>query len=253
VIFIRDLYKDEEKLRNKLNPWERLALESFEAKMTDKNQPFPCIPATIGFSTNQLRYGFISDPRKSSSIYELAELLALFSNQSKEFGNYTSLIVFYKIPEDVKKDLTVEEYEQLFWQQLGSLSAIDGIEWPADIPTNPDDPIWEFCFHGEKYFMYCATPAHENRQSRQFDTMMLAITPRWVLKEFGKNESYAQSIKKQIRKRLAKYDSISIHPDLNSYGKDDNFEWRQYFLRDDDTSLSKCPYHRLLKLFKPGK
>nr|WP_232311147.1 YqcI/YcgG family protein [Robertmurraya korlensis] len=253
MIIIKGLYKDEAILREHLDNWERTTLEKFEAKMTDKERPFPCIPATIGFSTNQLRYGFVDDPRELSSIYELGRLLEEFTNKSKDFGKYTSLIVFYKVLVEGEETYSVEQYEQLFWQQLGGLSAIDGMEWPEDIPTDPHDPVWEFCFHGEKYFMYCATPSHENRQSRHFDTMMLAITPRWVLQEFGKNESHAKNIKKQIRKRLAKYDSIDNHPDLNSYGSEDNFEWRQYFLRDDDTSLSKCPYHRFLKLFKLDK
>lgn len=250
MIIIKGLYKDEAILREQLDPWERKALEKFEEKMTDKERPFPCIPATIGFSTNQLRYGFVGDPRMHSSIQELAELLKTFTNESKGFGNYTSLIVFFQIPTEVKETYTVEQYERMFWQQLGGLSAIDGMEWPKNIPTDPHNPVWEFCFHGEKYFMFCATPAHKNRKSRHFDTMLLAITPRWVLQEFGKNKAFAKNIKNMVRKRLAKYDSIPIHPDLNSYGLNDNFEWRQYFLRDDDTSLSKCPYHRFLKFFK---
>jgi uncharacterized protein len=253
VVIIKGLYKDEDTLREQLDPWEQKALKRFEAKMTDKEHPFPCIPATIGFSTNHLRYGFVSDPRMQSSIQELADLLTIFTKESKGFGNYTSLIVFFHLPKEVEQTYTVEQYEQLFWQQLAGLSALDGMEWPGDIPVDPHDPVWEFCYHGEKYFMYCATPSHQNRQSRYFDTMLLAITPRWVLQEFGKNESYAKNIKKQIRRRLVKYDSIPIHPDLNTYGKEDNFEWRQYFLRDDETSLSKCPYHRFLKLFKLDK
>jgi len=95
--------------------------------------------------------------------------------------------------------------------------------------------------------MYCASPAHRNRNSRHFDYFMLAITPRWVLKEFNKEKSYAKKIKSQVRNRLKHYDAINIHPDLNTYGNNDNYEWRQYFLRDDDTSLSKCPFHRLFK------
>lgn len=99
----------------------------------------------------------------------------------------------------------------------------------------------------EKSTLSIVPPAHKNRQSRHFDTMMLAITPRWVLQEFMKKETLASRLKNQIRKRLQKYDAVSIHPDLNSYGADDNFEWKQYFLRDDATTISKCPFHRLLK------
>lgn len=250
---MKELYMDTPSNRDQLHEWERTALENFSFKMSDKNRPFPCIPATIGFSKNQLRYGFIGDPRNTDSLLELAELLSGFTRESKKFGTYTSLIIFYETPEDLRDTYTVEDYEQLFWKQLSGLTSLDPSYWPADIPADPHNPIWEFCFNGEKYFMYCATPAHVNRQSRHFDVLMLAITPRWVLQEFSKKEGFARNIKANIRKRLANYDSAPIHPDLNNYGGDDNFEWRQYFLRDDDTSLSKCPYHRMLRLLKLDK
>lgn len=240
------LYTHGSSSRNQLLDWEKHALDSFFAKISDKEKPFPCIPATIGFSMNQLKYGFIGSPRRDTTIKELASLLTSYTEQSREFGNFTSLIIFYETPETMK-NATVEEYEQIFWEHLSGLTALDDFDWPEDIPQDPHDPIWEFCFNGEKYFMYCATPAHKNRKSRHFDVMMLAITPRWVLQEFNKSQGYAQRIKAQVRKRLANYDRISIHPDLNTYGAEDNFEWRQYFLRDDDTSLSKCPYHRVLR------
>ncbi|WP_079508683.1 YqcI/YcgG family protein [Mesobacillus jeotgali] len=240
------LYTHGSSSRNELLDWEKQALERFFAKMSDKEKPFPCIPATIGFSMNQLKYGFVGNPRRDTTLNELAGLLNSYTKHSREFGNFTSLIIFYETPEWML-ELPIDEFEQLFWEQLSGLSALDEFDWPADIPQDPHDSIWEFCFNGEKYFMYCATPAHKNRKSRHFDVMMLAITPRWVLQEFNKSNSYAQRIKDQVRKRLSKYDSIPIHPDLNTYGAEDNFEWRQYFLRDDDTSLSKCPYHRVLK------
>lgn len=244
---MKGLYMNDPSLRSQLKEWEKNALEKFSIKLSDKEIPFPCIPATIGFSLNQLCYGFIGDPREASTIHELAELVSNFTEVSRDFGHYTSLIVFYETPEDMKEAYKVEDYEQLFWRHLSGLCAIDCFDWPQDIPTDPHDPIWEFCYHGEKYFMYCATPAHVNRRSRHFEVMLLAITPRWVLQEFNKSQKFAQTIKAQVRKRLANYDSAPIHPDLNSYGSEDNFEWKQYFLRDDDTSLSKCPFHRGLK------
>jgi FPC/CPF motif-containing protein YcgG len=244
VIAIKGIYKDETSHRNDLKQWERAALEKFETKMKDKERPFPCIPATIGFSTNQVRYGFVGDPREDSTFDEAADLLSEYTRASKQFGNYTSLIIFYETPENLRDTYGVEEFEKMFWEQLNGLAERDEIEWPKHIPIDAHNPVWEFCFNGEQYFMYGASPAHKNRQSRHFDYFMLAITPRWVLTEFNKSETYAKRIKSQVRERLRKYDSIDIHPDLNTYGKEDNYEWRQYFLRDDDTSLSKCPFHR---------
>jgi len=232
-----------------LQVWKKDALEKFEAKMVDKEQRFPCIPATQGHSLNHLRYGFVGDPREVSSAEELANLLSAYTPQSKNYGKYTSLIIFYETPADLSKT-SVEEFEQMFWKQLSWASEFDSIEWPENIPVDPHDSAWEFCFQGEKYFMYCATPAHQNRQSRYFPYFMLAITPRWVLEKFNSSPSLAQKIKSNIRERITHYDSISIHPDLNSYGEEDNFEWKQYYLHDDDSALSKCPFHRMLNTMK---
>jgi FPC/CPF motif-containing protein YcgG len=246
VININGLFKDDPSYRYQLQQWKRTALEKFEEKMKDKERPFPCIPATIGFSTNQLRYGFVGDPRASSTIDEVVVLLSEYTQRSKQFGKFTSLIVFYETPQDLIETYCVEKYEQLFWEHLNGLSRKDSQEWPNHIPDDPHNPIWEFCFNGEQYFIYCATPSHRNRQSRYFDYLLLAITPRWVLQEFNTSKIYAKNIKSQVRKRLKNYDSIDIHPDLNSYGENGNYEWRQYFLRDDDKTLSKCPFQRFL-------
>jgi len=250
---MKGLYRDDPLSRKQLTDWKKNAIEKFSTKMSDKEKLFPCIPATIGFAKNQLRYSFIGNPREASTVFELAEALSSYTEVSREIGSNTSLIVFYETPEDMKMAYRVEDYEQLFWKHLSGLRSIDPYDWPEDIPMDPHLPIWEFCYHGEKYFMYCATPAHKNRKSRHFDELMLAITPRWVLNEFNKSPNFAKGIKQQVRKRLAAYDSAPIHPDLNSYGAEDNFEWRQYFLRDDDTTLSKCPYHRFINFFKSDK
>jgi uncharacterized protein len=247
VMIIKDLFINKSSNKNQLRPWESLALEKFESKMKDKEHPFPCIPATQGFSLNHLRYGFLGDPREDSSMKDLAQLLSSYSNHSKEYGPYTSLIVFFETPDDIKTTYSVEQFEQVFWKQLSGLTEVDQVNWPSHIPTDPHNSLWEFCYHGEQYFMYCATPSHQNRKSRHFDVYMLAITPRWVLTDFGKSEDYAKKIRTQVRKRLENYDSIGIHPDLNTYGKQDNFEWKQYFLHDDGTALSKCPFHRMMK------
>ncbi|MBM6617934.1 YqcI/YcgG family protein [Bacillus suaedaesalsae] len=233
--------------------WERDALQIFHQKMTDKEYLFPCIPATQGHSLDHFRYGFVGDPRKNSTVNEFAKLLKEYTEKSKQIGKYTSLIVFFETPIELSQEYDVEQFEQIFWQLLSDISSIDEKEWPKNIPVDPHNPIWEYCFHHEQYFMYCATPAHKNRNSRHFPYFMMAITPRWVLEQFNENKSFAAKIKENIRKRIVAYDSVPIHPDLNTYGKEDNYEWKQYFLHDDESSLSKCPYHRFLKLIGKEK
>ncbi|KAA0546991.1 YqcI/YcgG family protein [Bacillus sp. BGMRC 2118] len=242
------LYTAAEHLDHSIASWEKKSLQTFQQKMSDKNHLFPCIPATQGHSLDQFRYGFVGDPRSESTIEEFAQLLKEYTENSRHFGKYTSLIVFFETPLELIEQYDVEQFEQLFWEVLSGISSIDEKEWPENIPVDPHNPVWEYCFHQEKYFMYCATPAHENRKSRNFPYFMMAITPRWVLEQFNENKSLAAKIKENIRKRIVDYDSVPIHPDLNTYGKEDNYEWKQYFLHDDESSLSKCPYHRFLKL-----
>lgn len=240
---IRNLHRNIESM----NPAERKISQMFSKKIEDKEILFPCIPATIGYFLNQFCYGFIGDPRKQATSMELGLLLREYTEVSRNLGKFTSLIIFCETPIDLVEIYKVEDYERLFWNQLNELRKLDIADWPAHIPPDPGDSAWEFCFHGEQYFVYCATPAHKKRRSRHFPCYMLAITPRWVLTEFNSSPAAAAKIKSNIRKRLELYDSSPIHPDLNSYGNEDNFEWKQYFLHDDDTSLVKCPFHKFLK------
>ena len=64
------------------NDWRPLSYHAFSEKLSNKDTPFPCVPATHGFSTNQLRYGFVSVPRKKEAITELAELLKKYGENS---------------------------------------------------------------------------------------------------------------------------------------------------------------------------
>ncbi|MEH6996637.1 YqcI/YcgG family protein [Neobacillus drentensis] len=227
-----------------LEAWKKDAINRFDERMMDKEKLFPCIPATMGYQLNRFCFGFVPNHQNPLASKELALLLKEYSNIYKSIGTYTSLVIFYEPSPERAGNPTVEQYEQIFWEQLNQLSKIDEIEWPSHIPADPMHSMWEFCFYGEQYFMYCATPSHINRNSRHFPYFMLAITPRWVLERFTSSPQHAEKVKTKIRERLADYDSISIHPALNTYGKNDNYEWKQYFLRDDQTTLSKCPFHK---------
>ncbi|GIP22690.1 YqcI/YcgG family protein [Paenibacillus sp. J22TS3] len=224
--------------------WKVAAYQAFAAKMTNREDKFPCIPATLGFAHNHLKYGFLPDPRSSEAPAAVSELVRQFTDNSRQFGKYTSLILFFHTPDDLRHQSSVEHYESLFWDLLSRTSGEDALDWPAHIPTEPSHHFWEYCLHGESYFVYCATPSHVNRQSRYFPYFMLALTPRWVLVEFNKVPKQAETMKPLIRQRLEAYDTISPHPDLKLYGEKDNYEWKQYFLRDDHSSAPSCPFSR---------
>ena len=80
-----------------LQHWQREAFRSFEDKMTDIEHPFPCIPATLGFKLNHLRYAFIEDVQTRRMLHmNLQHLLKNYGTISRDTGNYASFIVFFK-------------------------------------------------------------------------------------------------------------------------------------------------------------
>lgn len=226
----------------KQDGWKYDAYRQFVTKLSDSTYLFPCIPATIGFKRGHFRYGFISEPRSDQAALELARILERFGEEARGFGKYTSLVLFCETPKELTDGCTVEKYREVFWKLLLKVRGMDKKDWPEQLPANPHDPVWEYCFGKEQYFMYCATPAHRLRQSRYFPYFMLAITPRWVLVEFNSSGEAAVHMKSKIRKRILRYDAVGIHPDLNTYGNEDNFEWKQYFLGDDLAPSSRCPF-----------
>lgn len=235
-------HKEIEQHLHLLESWEQEAFEAFKEKMTNRVRPFPCIPATKGFHCNHLRYAFIAEIEKDVSIAKLSNVLKTYGSISRECGAYTSLIIFFYSA----STHTLHEYEQLFWKTLAGVSELDESPCGGVSLQNPHDPAWEFSFNGESYFVYCATPEHKKRRSRSFPLMMLAITPRWVLQHFHRTQPNVEQMKSLVRKRLAAYDEAPVHPELKWYGEKDNYEWKQYFLRDDETTLQSCPFANYL-------
>lgn len=225
--------------------WQLDAIHKWTLKMTDRGSRFPCIPAVQGYVLNHLRYGFVQNAEEKDAAEKLAYLLHSFGENARTIGSYTSLVVFIQADTQPEHNDGVEYYERLFWSLLSRTTEMDRKPWPAHLPSDPSDHLWEYCYDGEPYFVYCGTPAHKLRRSRSFPYMVLAFTPRWVLENFNAATLQAEKTKQMIRKRLCAYDPVPPHPDLKLYGAEDNYEWKQYFLRDSDNSLPACPFSRM--------
>ncbi|QJC53503.1 YqcI/YcgG family protein [Paenibacillus albicereus] len=225
----------------RLEPWQLAAWRSFGEMVADDADTYPCVPGRQGYLSGQLRYGFAADPRTPQAVRDLASLLEQYGPVSRATGKYASLAVFFHTPPALA-GAPVKRFESLFWSLMRRVSLQDRQPWPEGIPRDPHRHDWEFCFGGEPYFAFCATPAHRLRRSRSFPVMLAAFQPRWVFEAINDGTSLGRKMKTLIRSRLADYDEIPAHPALKWYGQTDNYEWQQYFLRDDDSALSRCPF-----------
>lgn len=239
---------------DQLEEWQAHAYLDFSKMMTDTSNPYPCVPGVQGFLNDTLRFGFAKDPRSDSASEQLGIILKTYGSIARETGKYASLVVFFDSRTLHDEGCDVNQYEEVFWDLLNNVHQLDEEPWPEDIPKDPHHHEWEFCFNGEPYFAFCATPSHSVRKSRKFPYFMVAFQPRWVFDEINDSTTFGQKLKKAIRKRLVKYDGIPPHPDLKWYGNKDNHEWKQYYLSDDESSPSKCPFTNMknkLKSLRP--
>ncbi|QGQ99656.1 hypothetical protein EHS13_34740 [Paenibacillus psychroresistens] len=227
-----------------LRNWQLQAYNDFAAMLNDDENAYPCIPGKQGFLADHLRFGFIPDPNSEAASRELASLLMQYGQISRETGKYASLVVFTQPLEGVQKK-SIEEYEHVFWELMNKVNSYDQKAWPPEVSRDPSQASWEFCFDGNPYFIFCATPAHTIRKSRHFSSLLLAFQPRWVFADINDSTPFGLKIKKAIRSRLVEYDGIPAHPSLNWYGQKDNLEWKQYYLRDDDQVPAQCPFAKM--------
>jgi len=220
-----------------ISTWQSVLLSEFEAQMSSEARPFPCVFGVAGFRRDQLRYLFL-DP---FDVNVLGQQLALFVSECRSYGSNTSLVVFTR-PRPVQ---TIDAYYRKLWSTLDRLAQLDKSPWPAAIPQQIDDPLWEFSFAGEPIFVVCSTPAHVLRQSRRSSAFMLTFQPRWVFEKILGTEKAAEAAFAEVRKRLIPYDGTSPSPLLGRYGDHDGREYQQYFLNDDNENARGCPFAKL--------
>ncbi|MHA0857268.1 YqcI/YcgG family protein [Paenibacillus sp. CMAA1364] len=230
-----------------LAPWKRDAFRQFGLILADPQDKYPCILGRQGFLANNLRFGFVADPRSEEAAADTAEMMKSYGAISRDTGKFASLVIFFNTPVEVYNNYSVEDYERVFWSVLSRVHAKDQAPWPEHISRDPSDPSWEFCYDEQPYFSFCGTPAHVIRKSRMFPHFLIAFQPRWVFEHINDSTPFGRKIKQRIRQKLVEYDGVSAHPSLQWYGQQDNLEWQQYFLRDDESVPTKCPYRHMIK------
>ncbi|MDJ0627711.1 MAG: YqcI/YcgG family protein [Rhodobacter sp.] len=219
-----------------LETWKTVLFSEFVANLESKTKPFPCIFGAAGLNKDELRFVFLDRVCAGS----LAPVLFYYLKSARKFGDNTSLVVFFR-PEPVQ---SLEVYERRFWNLLADLAQNDPAPWPSDFPDQIQDERWEFCFAGEPVFVVCNSPAHVLRQSRRSSSFMVTFQPRWVFDTILGTPEAARRSTTKVRKRLVNYDAVEISPHLGLYGEKGKYEYKQYFLRDDNGEV-QCPFASL--------
>jgi uncharacterized protein len=227
--------EDFEKVPENVPTWFREEYSYWEQVVSQKS--FPCHFGTNAEKKGQLRYTYIEDHDLSQLPYILRDFMHL-SRENKK--NRHALVVFVQ-PEEPEQ--TFEYYDKYFWDILKYLHSKDEKEWNKEIPEDPENPHWEFCFDGDPIFISANMPAYKNRTTRDLGkSLILIFQPRWIFADISHDSVGGQRAINLIRNRVEEIEELPIHPDLGGYGE--KLEWKQYVITDDNnTRKGKCPFH----------
>ncbi|WP_410599747.1 YqcI/YcgG family protein [Amycolatopsis sp. lyj-90] len=199
---------------------------------------YPCYFAGQAERQGHLRYSFVV----GDDLTSLPSTLARFAEVSRTAPrNRHVLTVFFDETTDLDTD------EQRFWNTLQWLHERDPAPWPADVPRDPDDAAWEFCFAGEPMFVFPSIPGYRHRRSRGVGShFALCFQPRRIFAGVERQDPGGEAIRTRIYDRVRRWDDIPPHPDLEflAYGDPQMREWKQYALPDGNDPLPRtCPLH----------
>lgn len=219
--------------------WKEKRYVAFRETMRDTQ--YPCHFAVQAERNDTARYLFAGDVRDRDALLKVREGLRQYLDRYRSLAKRTTLVIFF---EPAAEERSEREYRDRFWSVLEFLHKRDPKPWPDDVPQDPDDPEWEFCFSGEPMFIVGRAPFYTDRKSRYTPYgLEMTIQPRGTLEDIRGDTKEGQRVRAIIRDRLKEYDDIAPHPDIGDYGDPDTREWEQYLLpTSNEESLDEFPF-----------
>ena len=204
--------------------------------------PFPCFFGAESVANGDPLYTAVPSTTDKDALLDLGRTLRTYLDVYQDHSERASLVAFFKPPE---REMSEAEYHQTLWHILQFLHVHDPTPWPEDIPTDPDDPFWEFVFDGEPMFPTCRAPFYDTRMSRYCPVgLEITFQPRALFEDLGVTADTAagQQAREVIQDRLESYDGVCPHADLGDWGVDGDREWTQYLLSSDNAQApDECP------------
>ena len=219
--------------------WKKKRYIAFRETM--RSTQYPCYFAVSAEKNDTARYLFAGDISDRGSLLKTREGLIQYLERYQSIAERTTLVIFFKPPDE---DQSEQEYRDQFWNVLKLLNEQDPKPWPSDVPEDPNDPEWEFCFSGEPIFIVGRAPFYTARKSRYTPHgLEITIQPRKILDDISGDTIEGQRARSVIRARLGEYDDLGPHPDIGDYTDPDTREWKQYLLpTSNETTLSEFPF-----------
>lgn len=217
--------------------WGREAHRQYRESILDPR--FPCYFGTKAEEQGHMRFCLVEPDHDQV----LAEALAAFVRFSRAHPRRRHVFIAFF----ADRRGCFDADESRFWATLQWLHDHDPQPWPPEVPDDPDDPAWEFCFASDPMFAFPCIPAYQRRLSRRTgDHFAMCFQPRRVFFGVDRTDPGGERIRADIYDRVRRWDRLPPHPELIdlSYGDPRMREWKQYVLPDHNRQLrARCPLH----------
>ena len=203
-------------------------------------ESFPCYFGANSVREGEPLYTVVPSLTEPASVFGLRDALVTYLDTYEGRSGRASLVTFFE-PTD---RLTSEaDYHERLWHVLETLHVYDPAPWPDDIPTETDDPEWEFCFGGEPIFPTCRAPFYDTYVSRHCPVgLEITFQPRALFDGITADTPAGEQARETIRSNLEAYDGVCPHANLGDWGVEGDREWHQYLLPEtDEESPDSCP------------
>jgi FPC/CPF motif-containing protein YcgG len=224
--------------------WVRRHWESFYEGVTGEHEgsPFPCYFGVESVENGEPLYAAVPSLTDPDALLRFRDALLEYLDTYRDRDGRASFVTFWKPPAE---DFSEGDYHETLWHVLNFLHVHDPEPWPEDIPTDTDDPKWEFCFGGEPMFPTCRAPFYDDHDRiSRYCPVGLEITfqPRALFEGITADTEAGQQAREVIQSRVEDYDGQCPHADLGDWGVEGDREWKQYLFREDDEqSPDECP------------
>ncbi|GAA0657018.1 YqcI/YcgG family protein [Salarchaeum japonicum] len=239
---------DQETMRARANDgypsWARDHWETFHESLTGthEGEGFPCYFGRESVRAGDPLYTVVPSLTDVDALLSLRDTLVEYVERYEEYSDRASLVAFFAPPE---RSFSEADYHDALWHVLQFLHVHDPEPWPESIPTDPDDPYWEFSFAGEPMFPTCRAPFYDTYRSRYCPVgLEITFQPRGLFESMGvtADTETGQRARDVIQDNLEAYDGVCPHADLGDWGVEGDREWPQYMLREDDAEApDECP------------
>ncbi|WJV62685.1 YqcI/YcgG family protein [Pectobacteriaceae bacterium C52] len=205
------------------------------------NGHFPCLFGRHAFKNTSLIFTFVTQQNPQSDlINSMMNYTKFVRDVPVKQRLYSPLVLFFE-----KQDFQCLAQEHAFaWSQLQMIHDNDPANWPDNIPSEPDNHLWSFCFNGIELFINISCPHHLKLKSRNLGNhIVFIINPRKNFDILASNQDEKGiKVRERIRNRVCNYNNGIVPDELGFFGSSHNYEWRQYQLNEPgDTVLQRCP------------